>query len=183
MSDAAFFSEFGEVHRVTRHIKGMTVDEAASNMLNLYKRHATEVHDVITKGIKVYAKDINDGSVPNSCLLILPGTAGRNTGRLRRSKKRWSFPCSSSTKSRDGETNRGLLARVTGSGRFDGLNKKIGSRELFFAYLLFRSTRSLDFAGERLVVVTQDEAVNELLKWRDDGYLQFAGKDRGQSGA
>ena len=71
MSEAAFFSEFGEVHRGTQHIKGMTVDQAASCILDLYKRHATEVHDVITKGIQDHAKDINDGKVSSSCLLIL----------------------------------------------------------------------------------------------------------------
>jgi hypothetical protein len=29
-----------------------------------------------------------------------------------------------------------------------------------------------------LTVVTEEEAANELLKWRDDGYLQFSGKDQ-----
>src|SRR5690348_5611911 len=43
MSDAAFFTEFGEVHRVTQYIQNMTVDDAAARILDLYKRHATEV--------------------------------------------------------------------------------------------------------------------------------------------
>src|SRR5262249_820757 len=79
---------------------------------------------------------------------------------------------------KDGEANRGLLARIVGNGRFDGVNKKIGSRELFFVWLLFRSNRSHDFAGERLTVVTEDEASKELLKWSADGYLKFSGKDK-----
>ena len=47
---------------------------------------------------------------------------------------------------KDGETNRGLLARIVGSGRLDGVNKKLGSRELFFIYHLFKSTRTHDLA-------------------------------------
>jgi hypothetical protein len=78
---------------------------------------------------------------------------------------------------KDGETNRELLARIVGSGRFDGVNKKIGSRELFFIHLLFRSTRSYDVAGERMTVITEEEAAKELLQWRDNGHLQFSGKD------
>ncbi|MCG3203340.1 MAG: hypothetical protein NFCOHLIN_03293 [Gammaproteobacteria bacterium] len=79
---------------------------------------------------------------------------------------------------RDGETNRGLLARIVGNERFEGVNKKIGSRELFFVWLLFRSNHTLDIAGERITVVTEAEASQELLKWSSDGYLQFSGKDR-----
>ena len=78
---------------------------------------------------------------------------------------------------KDGETNRGLLARIVGRDRFDGVNKKLGSRELFFIYLLFTSTRSHDVAGERMTVITEDEAVQALLQWRDNGYLRFSGKD------
>ena len=175
MSDAAFFSEFGEAHRVTQHITGMTVDQAASGILDLYKRHATEADEVITKGIEKHAQDIYDGNVPSTCLLILalpdeykrPATYEEARAR----------PVLSLDDIKDGETNRGLLARIVGSERFDGVNKKLGSRELFFIYLLFKSTRSHDVAGERLTVITEAEAVQALLQWRDNGYLRFSGKD------
>ncbi|MCG3203341.1 MAG: 7-cyano-7-deazaguanine synthase [Gammaproteobacteria bacterium] len=36
MTDTAFFTEFGEVHRVTRHIQGMSVHDAATQILALY---------------------------------------------------------------------------------------------------------------------------------------------------
>jgi hypothetical protein len=70
------------------------------------------------------------------------------------------------------------LARIVGSGRFEGVSKKIGSRELFFVSLLFGSNRAYDFAGEHLTVVTEDEASKALLQWGADGYLKFSGKDR-----
>ena len=76
MSDAAFFSEFGELHRVIQHITAMTVDQAASGILDLYKRHATEVCDVITKGIEKHAQD-NLGWQSPEHLFVDPGLARR----------------------------------------------------------------------------------------------------------
>jgi hypothetical protein len=176
MSDATFFTEFGEVHRVTRHIRGMTVDEAASRILDLYRRHALDVCDVITKGIQHHAQGISDGNVPSSCLLILA-----LPDEYRRPASYAEPACSPALvldEIKDGDANRGLLARIVGYGRFEGVNKKLGAREIFFIQLLFGSQRTHEFAGERLTVCTEEEAVEELLKWGADGYLRFAGKDR-----
>ncbi len=176
MSEAAFFSEFGETHRVTQHIKGTTVHDAASKILDLYKRHATEVCDVITKGIQGHAQDISDGKVPSSCLLIL--SLPDEYKRPATHEEAIPSPVLTLNDIRDGETNHGMLARIVGNGRFDGVNKKIGSRELFFICLLFKSTRTHNVAGEYMTVITEEEAVHELLNWSNDGYLQFTGKDR-----
>lgn len=180
MSEAAFFSEFGEVHRVTQHIKGMNVDQAASAILDVYRRHATDVCDVITRGIQGNAQDISDGKVPSTCLLILalPDEYKRPASY----EEAVAAPVLSLDEIKDGQASPGLLARIVGNGRFDGVNKKIGSRELFFIYLLFRSTRTHDVAGERMTVFTEAEAVQELLQWRDNGYLQFSGKDQDKPG-
>jgi hypothetical protein len=180
MSERMFFMEFGEVHRVTRNIRGMKVDEAASRILDLYKRHATEVCDVIAKGIQDHAKDISEGKVPSTCLLILalPDQYKRPSTYAEPSHS----PVLVLDEIKDGETNRGLLARIVGNGRFEGVNKKVGARELFFIQLLFRSKQAYDFAGERLTVVTEEEASQELLKWSDSGYLRFSGKDRDKPG-
>lgn len=180
MSDTAFFTEFGEVHRVTQHIQGMKVDDAASRILGLYKRHATEACDVITKGIQDHAQDISDGKVPSTCLLILalPDEYKRPATYAEAA----SAPVLILDAIKDGETNRGLLARIVGNGRFEGVNKKLGSRELFFIQLLFRSQRAHDFAGERLTVCTEEEAAQELRTWSNSGYLIFAGKDRDKPG-
>jgi len=153
----------------------MSVDQAASGILDLYKRHATEVCDVITKGIQEHAQDISDGKVPSSCLLILalPDEYKRPVTY----EEAPPSPVLSLDEIKDGETNKGLLARIVGNGRFDGVNKKLGSRELFFICLLFKSTRTHDVDGERMTVVTEEEAAKELLAWRDNGYLQFSGKD------
>ena len=152
MSDPAFFTEFGEVHRVTQHIRGMKVDDAATRILALYKRHATEVGDVITKGIQEHAQDISDGKVPSTSLLIL--ALPEEYKRPATFADTPSTPVFVLDEIKDGESNRGLLARMVGGGRFEGVNKKIGSRQLFFIFLLFRSNRTHDVAGEHMTVVT-----------------------------
>ena len=180
MSATTFFTEFDEVHRATRHIQGMTVDDAANRIFGLYKRHAADVCDVIARGIRDHAQDISYGRVPSTCLLILalpdeykqPAIDAAST----------CAPVLVLDDIRDGETNRGLLARVVGSGRFEGVNKKLGARGLFFVQLLFKSRRVHEVVGERLTVVTEGEASEELLKWRDMGYLKFTGKDQNQPG-
>jgi hypothetical protein len=176
MSDTAFFTEFGEVHRVTRQIHGMSVHDAATQILALYKRHATEVGDVIARGIRDHAQDISDGTLPSSSLLIL--ALPDEYKRPATFAEAPTIPALILDEIKDGETNRGLLARIVGNGRFDGVNKKIGSRELFFVSLLFGSNRTHDFAGERLTVVTENEAAQELRKWSRDGYVKFLGKDQ-----
>ena len=180
MSDSGFFTEFGEAHRVTRHIHGMKADDAATRILDLYKRHASEVGEVVAKGIRAHAQDIGDGKVPSSCLLILalPDEYKRATTFA----DPVSTPVLILDEIKDGETNRGLLARVVGNGRFDGVNKKIGSRELFFVTLLFRSTRAHNFAGNHITVVPEEEVARELLSWSGTGYLKFDGRDREKPG-
>ena len=176
MSDIAFFTEFGEVHRVTQHIQGMKVDDAATQILAMYKRHATEVGDVITKGIKDHAQNITDGKLASTSLLIL--ALPDEYKRPSTFSDVPSTPVLILDEIRDGETNRGLLARIVGNERFEGVNKKIGSRELFFVWLLFGSNRTHNFAGQHITVVSEADVSQELIKWRDDGYLKFAGKDQ-----
>ena len=65
-----------------------------------------------------------------------------------------------------------------GHERFDGLSKKIGARELFFVALLFRSTRTHNFAGQIITVVPEDDVSQELLKWSEAQHLRFTGLDR-----
>ncbi|MBW1999616.1 MAG: 7-cyano-7-deazaguanine synthase [Deltaproteobacteria bacterium] len=71
ITDDGFFSEFPECYRIIGHIRGMKVDEAASKILDLYRRHSNQVFDVITQGIRDHAGEINEGKLPKSCLLIL----------------------------------------------------------------------------------------------------------------
>lgn len=176
MSDAAFFSEFGEAHRITHQIRGVGVDQAGRDILNLYKRHSAGVCDVIAKGIQAHAQEVSEGKVPSTSLLILalPDEYKRPASYDDVSPS----PVLILDEIKGGDANPGLLARVVGAARFDGVNKRIGSRELFFFWLLFASNRTHDVDGERLTVVTEADAAQTLLAWDRDGYLRFSGKDR-----
>ena len=80
---------------------------------------------------------------------------------------------------REGRRYPNRLARLEGSGRLEGVYHDIGSRELFFLFLLFQSTSKHGVPGEPVTVVTDDEASDRLLEWSSSGFLKFEGKDRG----
>ena len=176
MNDLAFFATFGEAHRVIRHVLGMSADGAAAAMLDLYRRHAAAVFQVIAGALAAHASEIAGGSVPSSCLLILalpdeykrPATFAEDVV----------VPVLALDEIKDGEANRALLARIVGHERFGGLSKKIGARELFFVFLLFGSARTHNFAGQLITVVPEGDVSQELLKWSEAKHLRFTGQDR-----
>jgi len=70
MSDERFFEEYGEVTRVLPYL-GLSADDGASKILELHRRHAGEVSDVVTNGIESHAQDLNEGRLPETCLLVM----------------------------------------------------------------------------------------------------------------
>lgn len=70
MAPVAFFSRFGEVSRVLRHIDG-SPDATALKIYELHKRHAQQVTTVVDQAIAAHAKKIRERSLPASCLLRL----------------------------------------------------------------------------------------------------------------
>jgi hypothetical protein len=71
MTEMDFFSRFGgEISRVLSHIDG-TSDENATKIWDLYKRHARQVCAVIDNAIQNHVREIREGTLPASCLIIL----------------------------------------------------------------------------------------------------------------
>lgn len=70
MSDALFFAEFPETARAIGYVN-MSTPEAAKAVYDLHKRHAENVDKVVCDSIKRYAKEIHDGSLPDTCLVAL----------------------------------------------------------------------------------------------------------------
>jgi len=176
MNDIAFFTEFGEAHRVVRHIRGMSADDAAARVLDLYRRHASAVGDVITQGVREHAKDIIEGMVPSDCLLIL--TLPAEYKRPLSFADDITVPLLVLDEIKDGETNRSLLARIVGHERFDGVNKKVGARELFFVALLFGSKRTHNRAGIFITVIGERDLSQTFVDWSSAGHLKFGGGDK-----
>lgn len=178
MTDTAFFAAFGEAHRVVRHVKGMSASDAAAHLLHLHQRHASAVGEVITNGIAAFAGDIAEGRVPGACLLIL--ALPEEYRRPARFADEATEPVLVLDEIKDGQANRSLLARIVGHDRFDGVDKKIGSRELFFVTQIFGSTRSHNRAGVVITVVAESAVAQTLVNWSAAGYLKLAGKDAKQ---
>lgn len=70
------------------------------------------------------------------------------------------------------------VARLVGSGPFQGIDKIIGARQFFFLYLLFESEEERRIGEVERTVVTESRAVSELLDWAKSGYIKLQGIDR-----
>lgn len=82
MAPLDFFSRFGEISRVLRHIDG-SADATALKIYELYKKQAQQVTSVVDGAIAKHAKEIRERTLPASCLLRLvcdSGAAGSEAG-------------------------------------------------------------------------------------------------------
>ncbi len=71
MSDLAVVEHYGEVSRVLRHLRPLTSDQVATKIIQLYRRHSSEVATVMDEAIKAHATDIREGRLPKACAIIL----------------------------------------------------------------------------------------------------------------
>lgn len=82
MDPLDFFSRFGEISRVLRHIDG-SADATALKIYELYKKHAQQVSSVVDGAIAKHAKEIRERTLPASCLLRMvcdSGASGSEAG-------------------------------------------------------------------------------------------------------
>jgi len=70
MTGVDFFSRYGEVSRVLRHLNG-SADTTAMQIFELYQRHAKQVTKVVDDAIAKHASAIRQRQLPDSCLLRL----------------------------------------------------------------------------------------------------------------
>jgi len=70
MSAMDFFSRYGEISRVLRHLNG-SPDTTAMQVYDLHQRHARSVAKVVESAISKHAKAILKHELPDACLLRL----------------------------------------------------------------------------------------------------------------
>jgi hypothetical protein len=70
MSATQFFSNYGEVGRVVKHLD-VSADVAALKIYELSQRHSKQVVKVVDEGIAAHASAIRNRELPDSCLLRL----------------------------------------------------------------------------------------------------------------
>lgn len=69
-TDQELFAQHGEIARVLAHLPG-GVDEAATKLVDLHRRHAAEVEEVVDRGIREHATALRRGTLPRGSLLML----------------------------------------------------------------------------------------------------------------
>jgi 7-cyano-7-deazaguanine synthase in queuosine biosynthesis len=70
MTDAVFFTHYGETSRVVGYFPE-SADTIASRIFDLHRRHATTVCRIFDDAIKLHAPRLREGSLPPDCLLSL----------------------------------------------------------------------------------------------------------------
>jgi 7-cyano-7-deazaguanine synthase in queuosine biosynthesis len=75
------FAEYPEATRAIRHV-GLDSDEAARRIVDLHKRHGEDVFTALAEGHKRHARAFQEGTLPDSCLLVLavPGRYRQASG-------------------------------------------------------------------------------------------------------
>jgi len=69
-SEIDFFTLYPEATRALLHV-GLTADDAGRRIVELHKRHAEEVFAALAEGHRRYAREFQEGRLPDSCLLVL----------------------------------------------------------------------------------------------------------------
>ena len=100
MSELQLVENYGEVARVLRHLRPLSSDQVAGRVIQLYRRHSSDVTKVMDAAIRDHASDIREGKLPATCAILLaipesykkvaagessgsPGDSSSNTGRDR----------------------------------------------------------------------------------------------------
>lgn len=77
MSDLKFQAKFAaEIARVSPFVGGATPDEAAKAVMDLYRRHAAAVHDVLTAAVQKHADALVGGTLAPNCILRMAVGSG-----------------------------------------------------------------------------------------------------------
>src|SRR5260370_32110710 len=71
MNEVQLVEHYGEVSRVLRHVRPLSADEVAEKVVQLYRRHASDVSRVMDDAIRLYASDIREGKLSPTCAIIL----------------------------------------------------------------------------------------------------------------
>ena len=62
---------YGEVSRVLRHLKPLSSNQVAERVVQLYRRHSSDVTGVMDGALRAHASDIREGKLPATCAILL----------------------------------------------------------------------------------------------------------------
>jgi hypothetical protein len=71
LTKASFLSEHPQITSALSYFPGLSTDEAKDKIYDLYQRHATDVLNVIQKGLQFHGKELVRGELPAGSLLSM----------------------------------------------------------------------------------------------------------------
>jgi hypothetical protein len=71
MNELQIVEHYGEVGRVLRHVRPLSADQVAERVIQLYRRHSSEVTGVMDEAIRAHASDIREGRLSPTCAILL----------------------------------------------------------------------------------------------------------------
>lgn len=71
MNELQIVERFGEVGRILRHLRPLSSNEVAERIVQLHRRHSSEVARVMDAAIAEHASDIREEKLPKTCAIIL----------------------------------------------------------------------------------------------------------------
>jgi hypothetical protein len=71
MNELQIVERFGEVGRILRHLRPLSSNQVAERIVQLHRRHSSEVARVMDAAISAHAADIREEKLPKTCAIIL----------------------------------------------------------------------------------------------------------------
>jgi len=71
MNELQLVEHYGEVSRVLRHLRPLSSNQVAERVVDLYRRHSSEVTGVMDAALRAHASDIREGKLPATCAILL----------------------------------------------------------------------------------------------------------------
>jgi hypothetical protein len=81
MNEFQLVEHYGEVSRVLRHLRPLSADQVAEKIVQLYRRHSSEITKVMDEAMSAHASNIREGRLPATCAIILAVSESYRGGR------------------------------------------------------------------------------------------------------
>jgi hypothetical protein len=97
MNDFQIVEHYGEISRVLRHVRPLSADQVAEKVIQLYRRHSTDVTKVMDEAFRAHASDIREGKLPATCAILLAIPESYKKGAADATRESSRAPVDSST--------------------------------------------------------------------------------------
>lgn len=71
MNDFQIIEHYGEISRVLRHVRPLSADQVAEKVIQLYRRHSSDVTKVMDEAFRAHVSDIREEKLPATCAILL----------------------------------------------------------------------------------------------------------------